>query len=964
VAQYSQRDGNAHGLQRVREHGSELRVSDIPAEAMAIISDCQVPLMLIGITWPHDLTKSPLLYANNAMLDLIGGNTETDHPAGLPLGVLFRIEGLDFRCMGEAESYSVRQTDLVRPSNGVALAVEPLTGTLMIVPVKDRLGRPAQQFAAFLAKDSAPLEHRLVASLLRASALALTQSVEAATARSTLNTVLSSLTDAFMSVDHAWCFTRVNRMAAQACGMAPEDMIGRSFWELFPEAIGSPLQAAAQRAESEQVPVQAEAFHPRFGRWSEYHVYPSPDGLGIIETDITSRKQQEARQRLMADLNEAIRLLVDPTEMMEVALVLAGRHFGTTRMVFAEIEPATLNVGAYRQYVDGAPDFPGDIKLADFGTAALEHLRRGHTLVVEDVMTDERTMEGIPAFERIETRALLAVPLNRSSRLLALCSFHDSVPRQWSIDEIHMAERVAELIGEAVERSRAERAVRNGERRLRLATQAAALGEFEYDPTSGAMIRSMLVDRLFGFQPGEADAKLAPLLERVHPGDIEAFRRGLDDALAGRADWNHIFRVIHDGGRIAWIASVGEVIRRSDGKPERMVGIIRDITVDWLAEQELRRARDAATEASAAKTRFLAAVSHDLRQPIQAVSLFLDLLGNKPLAPDARDLVGMIDVSVKGLQGMLNGLLDAARLDAGIVKPVVEPFDLDELLNRLAAEFEAQTSAAKLMFEVRPAAVAVSSDPVLLEQILRNLLSNAVKFTSRGCILLECIRGDNSVDIHVADTGPGIPEDQTEAIFQDFLQLDNPARDRNRGIGLGLGTVARTARLLGHPVKVTSKVGEGSIFTVTVPITEAPVKQPEKPRRGKEQWQDRILAGRTVLVVDDDHAVLTALEMLLEDWGMHVVCAGAFDEVAEILSRGLASSLDLVLTDYRLPNGATGAQVIELVRLHPSHVGIAGLVMTGDTSPERLIEAQKVECRLLHKPVNPEDLKRALIACF
>ena len=527
-----------------------------------------------------------------------------------------------------------------------------------------------------------------------------------------------------------------------------------------------------------------------------------------------------------------------------------------------------------------------------------------------------------------------------------------------------MAERVAELVGEAVERSRAERAVRNGERRLRLATQAAALGEFEYDPASGAMIRSMLVDRLFGFQPGEADARLAPLLERVHPDDIEAFRRGLDDALAGRADWNHIFRVVHNGGRIAWITSVGEVIRRPDGKPERMVGIIRDITVDWLAEQELRRARDAATEASAAKTRFLAAVSHDLRQPIQAVSLFLDLLGNKQLAPDARDLVGMIDVSVKGLQGMLNGLLDAARLDAGIVKPVVQPFDLDELLNRLAAEFEAQTSAAQLMFEVRPATVAVSSDPVLLEQILRNLLSNAVKFTSRGCILLECIRGENSVDIHVADTGPGIPEDQTEAIFQDFLQLDNPARDRNRGIGLGLGTVARTARLLGHPVKVTSKVGEGSIFTVTVPITEAPVKQPEKPWRGKEQWQDRILAGRTVLVVDDDHAVLTALEMLLEDWGMHVVCAGAFEEVAELLSRGLVSSLDLVLTDYRLPNGATGAQVIELVRLHPSHIGIAGLVMTGDTSPERLIEAQKVECRLLHKPVNPEDLKRALIACF
>jgi PAS domain S-box-containing protein len=964
MARNPQQVADSQCPQRLREHGPEPRMAVIPAEAIAVLAGCPIPLVLADVIWPYDLARSPLLYANPTMLDLLSeisgidvGNG-ADYPAGLQLGSLFQIIAPASGCAEEAGSCPVRLTV------GTPPAGKQIGGMLVVVPVKDQLGRAAQRFAAFLTEDASPLEHRLVETVLEAAALALSQAAEVVIARSTLNTVLSSLTDAFMSVDHAWRFTRVNRMAAQACGMAPEDMIGRSFWELFPEAIGSPLQAAAHRAEIEQVSVQAEAFHPRFGRWSEYHVYPSPDGLGIIETDITSRKQQEARQRLMADLNEAIRLLADPTEMMEVALVLAGRHYGASRTVFAEIEPTTLDVIAYRQYVDGAPEFPMDLRLADFGQPALVHLQRGHTLVVEDVLTDERTAGGLSAFKRTETRALLAVPIARTGRLLALCCIHDSAPRQWAIDEIDMAERVTELIGEAVERSRAERAVRNGERRLRLATQAAALGEFEYDPASGAMIRSMLVDRLFGFQPGEAGSKLAPLLERVHPDDIEAFRRGLEDALAGRADWNHIFRVVHDGGRIAWIASVGEVIRRIDGKPERMVGIIRDITVDWLAEQELRRARDAATEASAAKTRFLAAVSHDLRQPIQAVSLFLDLLGHKSLAPDARDLVGMIDVSVKGLQGMLNGLLDAARLDAGIVKPVIQAFDLDELLTRLAAEFEGQTTAAQLMFEVRPAKVAVSSDPVLLEQILRNLLSNAVKFTTCGCILLDAMRGETSVDIHVADTGPGIPENQTEAIFQDFLQLDNPARDRNRGIGLGLGTVARTARLLGHEVKVSSKVGEGSIFTVTVPISEAPVKPPEKTWRVTEQWQDRILAGRTVLVVDDDHAVLTALEMLLEDWGMHVVRAAALEEVVSLLSEGQAPTFDLVLTDYRLPNGATGAQVIELVRQNRSHIGVAGLVMTGDTSPERLIEAQKVECRLLHKPVNPGDLKRALIACF
>jgi CheY-like chemotaxis protein len=325
----------------------------------------------------------------------------------------------------------------------------------------------------------------------------------------------------------------------------------------------------------------------------------------------------------------------------------------------------------------------------------------------------------------------------------------------------------------------------------------------------------------------------------------------------------------------------------------------------------------------------------------------------------------MIDISIKGLQGMLNGLLDAARLDAGIVKPAIEVFDLDELLVRLAAEFEGQATTARLMFEVRPAAVAVSTDPVLLEQILRNLVSNAFKFTVRGCILVECTETDDHVEIHVADTGPGIPEDMTEAIFQDFLQLDNPARDRSRGIGLGLGTVARTARLLDHSVKVRSIVGEGSIFTVTVPLARVPVppKPAPKPQRGQDQWQDRILAGRNILVVEDDASVLMALEMLLGEWGMEAACVSSLEEVGDLLDKA-ERPFDLVLTDYRLPNGATGAQVMDLVRQARSHGGVPGLVMTGDTSPERLIEVQKAQCRLLHKPVNPDDLKHALIACF
>src|SRR4051812_35003268 len=399
MARNPQQVADSQCPQRLREHGPEPRMAVIPAEAIAVLAGCPIPLVLADVVWPYDLARSPLLYANPAMLDLLSGidvSKEADYPAGLQLGSLFQIIAPASGCAEEAGSCPVRLI------GGTPPAGKQIGGMLVVVAGKDQLGRAAPRFGAFPAEDASPLERRLVETVLEAAALALSQAAEVVIARSTLNTVLSSLTDAFMSVDHAWRFTRVNRMAAQACGMAPEDMIGRSFWELFPEAIGSPLQAAARRAEIEQVSVQAEAFHPRFGRWSEYHVYPSPDGLGIIETDITPRKQQEARQRLMADLNEAIRLLADPTEMMEVALVLAGRHYGASRTVFAEIEPTTLDVIAYRQYVDGAPEFPMDIRLADFGQPALEHLQRGHTLVVEDVLTDERTADGMCAFKRTE----------------------------------------------------------------------------------------------------------------------------------------------------------------------------------------------------------------------------------------------------------------------------------------------------------------------------------------------------------------------------------------------------------------------------------------------------------------------------------------------------------------------------------------------------------------------------------
>ncbi len=784
--------------------------------------------------------------------------------------------------------------------------------------------------------DGAPFR-ALIRDIVTAAAAALGLRADREAARQTLDRVLSSVEDGVMVIDRNQRITHANDRAAKLTGWPADTLIGLDLTDIFTGETGAAIQAAVGRAADRLAVAHGECPWPERRGWLAIQASPSPHGVVLLVTDITARKQEDARRRLILELNDTLRPLHDPDAMLAVAKRLSDQYFAGAESDFATIASIAHDT-------------------------VLNHLKRGNTLVVGKTDADSEP-------------ALLAIPLPENGSFRSAFVLRDRAPRVWSDDDIDLAQRIAEQVWHAVKRVRAERALHDGDRRLRLATQAAALGEWDYDPATETLIRAPLIDRLFGFRPGEAGTGLRPLLDRIHPDDIADMRAALDAALAGRIEWSHEFRVQHPDGRIAWIDSLGEVIRRADGTPERIVGVMRDCTRRREAEQEMCKARDAATEASAAKTRLLAAVSHDLRQPIQAISLFLALLNGKDLAPDARELLTRIDASAAGLQGMLNGLLDIARLDAGILKPEFQVFALDDLLHRLADEFQGQAAAGHLLFEVRPSDALVSSDPVLLEQILRNLLSNALKYTVRGCVLVECTgktarrieggaegRTEGAIDIHIADTGPGIPDDKIGVIFEDFRQLDNSARDGSRGLGLGLGTVARTAKLLDHAVSVRSTMGEGSVFTVTVPTVRAEMRplRPERllrpdPCRLREEYR---LTGRHILVVEDDSIVLMALEMMLRDWGLEVRHAHSVAEVAELVPR-IDRPIDLVLTDYRLPDGANGAQAVALVR---RRWGVPGLIMTGDTAPERQIEALNAGCRLLHKPIRPDDLKRALTA--
>jgi two-component system, chemotaxis family, CheB/CheR fusion protein len=267
----------------------------------------------------------------------------------------------------------------------------------------------------------------------------------------------------------------------------------------------------------------------------------------------------------------------------------------------------------------------------------------------------------------------------------------------------------------------------------------------------------------------------------------------------------------------------------------------------------LEAAKRQAEHANLGKSRFLAAASHDLRQPLQTISLLHELLARKVKDETTLALVGRLDETVSTMSSMLDTLLDINQLEAGIVRREMVDFPIDAVLEPLRTQFSFHAAARRLGWRVVPCSLSVRSDPRLLEQMIRNLLSNAVKYTNEGKILLGCRRRGDMLRIEVWDTGIGIPEEQLQAIFEEFHQLDNSARERGKGLGLGLAIVERLADLLGHAVDVRSRPGKGSVFAVEVPLgRDASPWQPRPdPRERKEVAQQ---AG-AILIVEDDPSV-------------------------------------------------------------------------------------------------------------
>ena len=395
------------------------------------------------------------------------------------------------------------------------------------------------------------------------------------------------------------------------------------------------------------------------------------------------------------------------------------------------------------------------------------------------------------------------------------------------------------------------------------------------------------------------------------------------------------------------------VLREEPTASRKILVAIVDVTDVKREGKALEAAKSEAERANVGKSRFLAAASHDLRQPLQTISLLQGMLEKRVRDEGTLCLVRRLAETVSAMSSMLDKLLDINQLEAGIVRPAKVEFPINRLLEEVRTEFTYYTATAGLDWRVVPSSLVVRSDPRLLEQIMRNLLSNAVKYTTRGKLLLGCRRRGDKLRIEVWDTGPGIPHMELQAIFEEFHQLDNPARERSKGLGLGLAIVQRLADLLGHTIDVRSRLGVGSVFTIEVPLGRPEAVDLAVLDREEETSESTTSHG-TILIVDDDPALLDMLQLLLDDEGHRTLVAADGHKALELAAQGSAIP-DLIVADYNLPKGLNGLAMIVTLQQRVQRK-IPAIILTGDISTESLREIASQGCVHLAKPVRAKEL--------
>ncbi|WP_192805163.1 ATP-binding response regulator [Noviherbaspirillum aerium] len=482
---------------------------------------------------------------------------------------------------------------------------------------------------------------------------------------------------------------------------------------------------------------------------------------------------------------------------------------------------------------------------------------------------------------------------------------------------------------------------------MRIANHPASLPHPEIPPRKPSPLRHAM--RLAGLValPGAGAACLLWL--SLAGGKPFSFMAWMGYALA-------VWTVVNGCIRHRLAARLGHAADAESEYRRDLAALREQLSQQSMALENMRKALDVAEQACLDKTRFLAAASHDLRQPMHAITLFVAALKAENFEGRPRYLLDRLDRSIAGLDELYNRLLDLRRLDAGVITPAFKTFDARAITDTLESRFAAVAASKSLDFRIRcREGLRLRSDPVLLDELLSNLLSNAFRNTQRGGVLLSLRERHGQVLIQVIDTGCGIPAQYFDAIFDEFVQLNNPSRDRRKGSGLGLAIVKRLANVLDHRLRLRSRVGRGSCFELQLQGAPAEAVDMCEPFA---KVPASILNGALVLVVDDETDILAAMEAILSSWGCYCITARSPGEAARYIDDNPRFP-DVIITDHRLNHHLTSFDVVSAVSpMLPYEVPV--IMITGECSPGLEKEAQEMGYAFISKPVNAPRLHRAL----
>ncbi len=643
--------------------------------------------------------------------------------------------------------------------------------------------------------------------------------------------------------------------------------------------------------------------------WFEMTVLPlSSDAPGVMIShfDITERKKVESTragfdQIFQQSLNEIFIFDAETLRFLEINTG-ARNNLGYSREELLKLTP--VNIKPQYSYDDFQlliePLRRGDLKRLEFETV---HERKDGSTYPAEIHLQFQEFEGRPVFVAIVLD--LTERYTNSAALAQARLFLNSAP-----DAMIIVDDSGSIVSAN--------------------SQAEKL--FLY---SGNELQNMKVEDL-----------VPERFRHSHISKREGF--GSKPRVRGMGAGRELYAVKKDGSEIPIEVSLSP-IKTSTGL--LAAAAIRDVTQQRQDAAILKAAKETAESATQTKTRFLAAASHDLRQPLQSIGLYLSALTRLLDQPKAIEISSKIRASLDSMESILEALLDISKLDSGAITPEIRVFPIQDLFDSLIADNLPLARQKGIALRCVDSDLLVESDPRLLERIIVNLVSNAIRYTKTGYVEMECTKHDTFVEIAIHDTGIGIPREKQDLIFDEYYQVGNDARDREKGLGLGLSIVKNLARVLEHPLSVESKEGAGSVFTVTVPAAQSDnsVTLPAHVSGNQRQESDR---KPVVLFVEDDPAITDGIREFFDMLDMDLYCAESGDEALEHLAKGI--SPDILVSDYRLPN-YSGLEVVAKVREQVSET-LPAVIMTGDTSSKEIEAAGLSHCVVLHKPVNIDEL--------